>query len=212
LAYDFKPDGAIFDPPVDMVFTYEEDDLPSGAVETYLEVHFWNGTSWEPLPSVVDPVANTVTAKIGQFGDCLFAVMWIALPPPPPPTEFTIANLSISPTTVSPGEQLTISATVSNVGDAQGTCVVELTVNGVVEATQSVTLSQNQSTTVSFTVSKDQPSTYQVELDGLAGSFTVEEGIAPPPSWLSRYWWAIVAGIALLGLLLYFLLRRRTTS
>jgi len=143
--------------------------------------------------------------------------VWYEAPPAPPgpplPPTLIVANLSISPTTVSPGEKLTISATVSNVG-AQGTYVVELKVNGVVEATQSVTLSQNQSTTVSFTVSKDQPGTYQVELDGLKGSFTVKEGVVPPPSWISRYWWTIVAGIAgivLLGLLVYFL-RRRTTG
>lgn len=209
LAYDFTPDGGTFAPPIDMVFTYQESDLPSGVVERDLKVHFWNGTAWEGLPSTVDPVVNTVTAKVSNFGDCLFAVMWIA-PAPPAPAYFTLADLSISARKVRLGKDVTVWATVSNVGGTQGTYVVELKVNGVVEASESVTLAPNQSTAVSFTVSKDQRGTYQVEVDGLKASFTVEEVMVPLVlSWISRYWWTIVVGVGVVGLLVYFLWWRR---
>jgi len=198
-AYDCNPDGANFAPPVNMTFRYDEGDLPAGAVEGDLDVYFWNVTAWEEVPSTADPVGNRVTATVSSFGDCSFAVMWLA---PAAPSNFTLADLSISPARVSPGENVTISVLVTNVGVAEGTYQAVLKIDDVVTATRSVTLGPAESTTVTFTIAEEQPGTYQVKIGTLEGSFVVEE--VAPASWISRYWWVILEILVVIGLLLFF--------
>jgi len=198
-AYDCNPDGAIFAPPVNMTFKYNEGDLPAGAVEGDLEVYFWNATAWEAVPSTADPVGNRVTATVSSFADCPFAVMWLA---PAAPSNFTLGDLSISPAKVSPGENVAISVLVTNIGEAEGTYQAELKIDNVVTATKSVTLGPAESTTVTFTIAEEQPGTYAVKIGTLEGSFVVEE--VAPASWISRYWWVILEILVVVGILLFF--------
>ncbi|MFC1906218.1 helix-turn-helix domain-containing protein, partial [Chloroflexota bacterium] len=66
LTYDFGPDGATFDEPITLTFTYDPDNLPEGVSEEDLVVAVWDGDAvppqWVELPSVVDPVTYTITA------------------------------------------------------------------------------------------------------------------------------------------------------
>ena len=54
--------------------------------------------------------------------------------------QFEVSNLVFNPSEVEVGEPVVISATVKNVGDLEGTCTVELKIDGVIEATENVTL------------------------------------------------------------------------
>ena len=69
IAYDFGPDGATFDPPIPLAFTYDDSLLPEGITEANLVLAVWDETSgtWIELESVMDPITNTVTAKITHF-------------------------------------------------------------------------------------------------------------------------------------------------
>ncbi|MCL0046603.1 hypothetical protein M1N18_01320, partial [Dehalococcoidales bacterium] len=64
LVYDFGPDGATFEPPVTLTFTYDPALIPEGVAEENLVIAMWDAGEWVNLVSVVDPVANTITAKV----------------------------------------------------------------------------------------------------------------------------------------------------
>ena len=119
-----------------------------------------------------------------------------AVTPPPElkPAEFEVSDLSISPEEVGSGGTVTVSATVTNVGDLEGSCNVTLRVDGAVEAVETVTLAGGESTGVSFKVSRTDTGNYSVTVDGLKGVFTVIA--SPPPSPVP----ALAAGAAIVAL------------
>jgi len=124
---------------------------------------------------------------------------------PPEPAQFTITGLDVTPEQVPPGQPVTVSAQVTNTGGSEGSCTVNLTVNGQVEQTKTVTLAPEAMETVTFTVTKETPGSYTVSIGDLTEEFTV----AASP-WLNRYWWMlIVVGVAAVVLLVYLLRRRR---
>jgi hypothetical protein len=84
-----------------------------------------------------------------------------------------MGNLKVSPLEVNPGSRVDIEASVTNGGDLGGAYSVELKVNGKIESTQTVTIGGNTIGSVSFSVTRDAPGSYQVSIGGLSGSFTV---------------------------------------
>jgi len=118
--------------------------------------------------------------------------------------KFTITGLDVTPEQVLPGQPVTVSVQVTNIGDSEGSYTVNLTINGQVEQTKTVTLAPEAMETVTFTVTKETPGSYTVSIEDLSKEFTVVA-----PSWLSRYWWTIVVGVVAVVLLAYFLWRRR---
>jgi len=98
-----------------------------------------------------------------------------------PTPAFTISDLSISPSEVSIGEEVTISVVVTNTGNATGSYKVTFKIDGVVAATKEVTLKAGASEEVIFSTAKDVAGSYSVEVSGLIGSFTVKPLPPPPP-------------------------------
>ncbi len=121
------------------------------------------------------------------------------------PAAFTTSSLTISPAEVDIGQSVTISVLVANTGDVTGSYEVTLKINNVAVATQDVTLAGGASQTVTFTTAKDAAATYQAEVDGQRGEFTVVTPVPPP----SFPWWWIIVGVVVVGLLVYFLWWRR---
>jgi len=66
------------------------------------------------------------------------------------PATFGVSGLSPTSATVTQGDTLSVSGTVSNSGDLEGTQTVELRIDGAAVASQSVTLAAGASTTVQF--------------------------------------------------------------
>jgi predicted alpha-1,2-mannosidase len=91
------------------------------------------------------------------------------------PAKFVAENLVISPRSAAPGETVTISVDVANVGGATGPHTVILRVNGLTEGSETVTLMGGGSTTVRFEISKDVVGSYLVDVNGLAHHFWVIE-------------------------------------
>ena len=183
-AYDFKPDGVTFDPAIEMVFSYDEDDLPVGASEADLQVYLWNGSNWEEiLPCTVDVIKNEITVLVSHFS--YFQSMWIEPSPGPEPepgprpeAEFVLSDFELWPTEVYPGEEVNISLTVENTGRVKGSYVVRLKVDGKAEDTEWVTLKAGKSEEVTFTVSRDTPGEYDVKVGKFSDSFTVLPGFS----------------------------------
>ena len=200
-AYRAEPEGATFDPPLNLTIGYEDNAIPQNVSEEDIYIAGYNATSesWVSLYSQVNAQNNTVTAPVSHF--TTFAIMGTATPPAP--AEFTITSLNLSSEQVKPGEAVTISTEVANTGGSEGSYALNLTINGEVEQTETVTLAPQATETVTFTVTREEPGSYSVSLDGETTEFVVLA-----PSWLSRYWWTIVVGIIVAGFLVYFLVFR----
>jgi len=89
------------------------------------------------------------------------------------PAEFKVSNLVISPTEVNPGQAVTISCTVTNIGTEAGSYTIHL--GGDFMAEQTVVLQPGESKQVSFEVTPAVAKTYSVSVDGLTGSFIATE-------------------------------------
>ncbi|MBA7705025.1 hypothetical protein ES703_113849 [subsurface metagenome] len=98
-----------------------------------------------------------------------------------PAAAFTTSNLSVSPSEVNVGESVTISVLVTNTGNLAGSYEVTFKIDGVAVASEEVTLAAGGSETVTFTAAKDVADSYSVNVNGLTGSFTVIEEVAPAP-------------------------------
>jgi len=85
-----------------------------------------------------------------------------------------IAGVSVADDRVAPGDRATVTATVTNDGLAEGTHEVELTVDGEVVATESVTVPADSTREVEFTRSFDEPGVYRVSVGGERAEIVVE--------------------------------------
>ena len=219
LVYDIKPDGSTFEPPAMLTIAYEDDRVPPGISEERLVLATWNEDSrqWIELEDcIVDPLANTISAPISHFS--AFSVMAHTAAP-----SFTMLELAVAPQEVDGGDEVSISATVVNSGDLEGSYELILKIDNEVEQSRQIILAGKSSDVVSFVVSRDNPSLYSVNLNGLLGSFVVLEEIVEeeeeiqgltastlPPT--STNWWLIsgiyTADAALLIFIIWFIRRR----
>ena len=107
LAYDFGPDGATFDPPVTITWTYDPDDLPDDVDEEDLVVAFYDEAAgeWVEFECEVDTVNNVITVSVPHF--TTFAVIGGVMPPapaPPAPAPAPPAPPAVVPPAVAPPE------------------------------------------------------------------------------------------------------------
>ena len=91
---------------------------------------------------------------------------------PPAPAEFEVVSLDIAPQEVAPGEEVIITAEVTNVGGRKGTHTVTLAISGV-EETKVVKVRPGRTETVTFRVTDDSPGTWRVRVGHLLGTYRV---------------------------------------
>jgi len=222
LAYDFEPDGATFNPAITLEYTYDPEDIPEGVAEEDLVLAFYDEDAgeWIELTCTVDTANNTITAYIDHF--TTFAIIGTVTPAPTPaPAAFTLPLADISPAEVAPGEEVTITVSVANTGGTEGSYSVVLKINDAKEAEKDVTVTAGESQEVGFTVTREKPGDYAVMVGGLGGSFTVAAPApapapASPPAPAEEVvpvnWPVIggaIGGVIVIGLLVFFLVRRR---
>ena len=175
LVYDLGPDGATFAPPITLTFTYDESLIPAGVAEENLILAVWDedAGAWVNLECTVDPATNTITAEVSHF--TAFTVVAHTSP-----AAFAASNLSVTPAEVGIGEEVTISALITNSGDLTDSYEAVLKIDGAEVAMEEVTLIGSASETVTFTTTRDAAGTYTVSVNGLSGTFTVKAAPAPP--------------------------------
>jgi hypothetical protein len=217
-AYDLKPTGATFDPPVTLAWAYDAEAIPEGVAEEDLTIAYYDesGGRWLRLESEVDPEQDLINTPIAHL--TTFAIL---APPAETPlitameeTIFTISDFTIAPSEVSPGEEVAISALVINEGPTPGAQVLTLKIDGVVTDTETVDLGTDAFKLITFTVIRNEAGTYLAELQDQSGEFTVKGATTnpttPPPSAAqeppaSEINWAIMAPILVAIFLAIFL-------
>jgi len=86
---------------------------------------------------------------------------------------FFVSNLSIQPAEVRPNEPVTVTVSVANTHHTWGICSLVLKINGVKEAEGQANVDAGSSQDVSFSVTREDPGSYRVFINGLSGSFHV---------------------------------------
>ena len=86
---------------------------------------------------------------------------------------FLVTNLSIQPKEVEPNEVVTITVSVANTHDTWGIYNLVLKINGVEEAQKQATVDAGSSQDVSFSLTRENPGSYSVFINGLSGGFTL---------------------------------------
>jgi hypothetical protein len=168
LNYDIGPAGATFDPPIYLTLKYTDSQVPDGVAEENLKLATWLDGKWVPFEGgVVDPVNNTITVSINHFS--IYTVMAYTSP-----ASFVISGMTVSPTEVHANESVTISVTITNTGDLNGSYDVTLKINNSESQIKKVTLDGGQVQTVSFAVTSDTTGEYSIEINGLSGKFKVK--------------------------------------
>ena len=205
VAINVTPKGAQFDR--DIFLTLGFDALPDEAVDAYMAYYDDGEGVWVLLDAEpVDPngVAElNLSAPLRHFS--IFGVLVELEPvPPPPPATFAGSDLNIVPSVekiwetvtfvTKTGENVTITAKVTNDGGQEGSYTAQLKLNGTVVDSRSVTLGAGQSQYVSFTLSDLDVGEYEVEVAGLSGEFTTSRTIT---------WWLIIVLIVAFGLIIW---------
>jgi cell division septation protein DedD len=125
-AFDFEPDGATFNPAIQITITYDPATLPEGADESQLVIAFYNEAAgqWEYLSGTVNPDTNTITFSITHF--TVFAIMAAsesgaapATTPTPTPTPEPTVEPTSTPT-VSPAPTPTATPTATPAAGDKG--------------------------------------------------------------------------------------------
>jgi len=105
------------------------------------------------------------------------------------PSSVKMGNLTITPTEVNTGENVTMSIEVSNTGNIEGSYRVVLTEKmvapqvapDILEYANLVSLKPGETKTVTFTATKNVAGTYSVQVGSKVGEYTVID-ITPPPT------------------------------
>jgi hypothetical protein len=106
-------------------------------------------------------------------------------PPPPhlPPGDVRLNGITVSSSETQPGQPVTVLANLVNNGASTGSYNVALRINGKVEQQRTVEVSPGTAYPVKFTVTKSEPGTYEVAIEGQRASFTViGEGTSGAPA------------------------------
>jgi hypothetical protein len=206
--YDFEPSNITFSQPIRLTLGYNINDLPENAISIAL-AYYTVESGWVELEAESGMVAEIgkLTAPVDHF--TTFAVIASVPPPPLPPpapaapaahaapAAFELSNLSITPSfskvwelltfVIKTGEQVTITADVTNYGGQEGNYEAILKINGVTQDSQEITLGGGQHQKIVFTVTENKSGSYTVEIGNLSGEFQ---------SLLWFNWWLIAGLIA----------------
>ncbi|MCK4274278.1 MAG: hypothetical protein KAW90_05250, partial [Dehalococcoidales bacterium] len=168
-AYDIGPSGAIFNPPINLTFEYDDSRVPAGVNEENLVIATWqDGELVELEGCTIDAVNNTVTVPISHFSIYTIVAHTAA-------ASFEVSELTITPAEISPDESASVSATIANTGDLAGSYEVTLTVNESATATEEVNLAGHASQKLSFTLEPDKVGTYTINVGGMTATLIVSE-------------------------------------
>jgi hypothetical protein len=130
------------------------------------------------------------------------------------PANVQFNYVYLSPAVASAGQPVKVVANVVNRGSLEGGYTANLQINGYIEQTKMGTVAGNTYVPVEFTVVKDTPGTYDIDIGGQTTSFTVIAAENANSSSLSQSQIFIIVlvilGIAVVALSIRVIMRRRS--
>ncbi|MEM1509138.1 MAG: CARDB domain-containing protein [Thermofilaceae archaeon] len=148
---------------------------------------------------------NSEGPHIVKVGDNMFTV---TVSTTAQPARFEASELSISPTSLKTNEKASISVKIKNAGGESGSYDVVLKINEQHASTKTVNLGPGESTTITFHYTPTSEGTYNIEVNGLSGTFTVTK-VEEPSTLMGGIQWQYIAIIAAVAAVAVFLLIRR---
>jgi hypothetical protein len=232
LIYELTPDGATFTPGITLTVFFDPAAVPAGIDLNSLKIAVYNPatSAWELLPSILNKTDSSISVTIEHFS--IYSIVGSKIVPPttpkliPLPAKFATAELTVSPVSALAGQTVEVSTMVNNSGETTGEYEVILKVNGTVEETRKVTVGAKGSAAVTFNIIKSEPGSYDVNVNGATGSFSIQQSpsvtttpsipVEQPATKTTVTNWAviglIIGGVVLIGLVGLVFLRRRKTA
>jgi LPXTG-motif cell wall-anchored protein len=99
-AYSLGPDGATFNPAITLTMNYDPAALPAGADQAGLVISYWNGATWENMPTTVDTENHTASAPLSHCSTYALLSPAPAAPAPQPVQPPAIVAPSPAPAPV----------------------------------------------------------------------------------------------------------------
>ena len=94
--------------------------------------------------------------------------------PPFPPAKFVNLEMTVTPAEPRVSQQVTITSVMTNTGAVTESYDVKLMINGTVEQTKTIELARNAKQAVVFTVTRDTPGTYSINVEGQTAKLVVK--------------------------------------
>ena len=91
----------------------------------------------------------------------------------PRPADNRVINVNVQPRQATVNQPITIYANIANRGEVEGPYLAMLKINGQEEATKTGILQANTAVPLEFVLYKEQPGTYQVDVNGQQTFFTI---------------------------------------
>jgi outer membrane protein assembly factor BamB len=126
-----------------------------------------NGTIIDPGGVGIPP--NAAPAQKKPFADSSSSPTM----PQALPAHFSVKYLNVQPQAALANQPVTIAANMANSGDEPAKYTATLKINGQVEQVKTGMVSGHTAQPITFTVSKSQPGTYSVDINGQQSSFTI---------------------------------------
>lgn len=179
--YEITPEGASFVPSITLAIFYSLDDLTEDIDRQRLNIVFFNSDTlqWEIVPSLVNQADSYVTGNINHFsiftisGNNKEAQLVSPTQPEISQKNFHISDLSVNPGSVLPGQKITITSKINNLGETTGNCHVTLKINGTVEMIRDTEIPAGSSIEITFNTSRKDPGNYQVDVNDATASFII---------------------------------------
>jgi PKD repeat protein len=157
-------------------YSWDFDDGDSASGESVSHTFDSEGDYDVELTVTDDDGATTTATQTVSVSDAT---------PEPDPANFQVTNLD-APATATQGDSVTVTATVENTGDEEATQTVEFSFDGSVVDSEDVTLEDDESQQVTFTVDTSgvDPGTYthgvSTDDDEATAQITINAGSQPP--------------------------------
>jgi hypothetical protein len=161
-----------------------------------------NGTSIELSHKVIYAQAGIYSVSVEEASTSFT----VEQPPPPPkPADLQVTNIELVPASVIQGEEVTVYATVTNLGELLGTGSFTMKLDTEDISSKEATLGGGDTVNIMFTIVADYTSgIHEIQVGSLSASLTVQ--IAPRQT----PWFTIITGAIIVvgGLGLYFYNKR----
>jgi len=183
---NFAIEGLGFIPPTTEAFLTLLDKALAGGSLPGFSLVFEGGSDEERFveievpPTTSEPVIEE-PRKVVWIVDNLANLKLVTVKAPLKPAEFVVSDLTITPEEVEEGETVTVSVDVTNIGEEEGTCTVDLILDReFVISEETPPLWGGDILKIRFEIRVDM-GIHEVEVEGLTGIFTVVK--PEPPFW-----------------------------